>query len=136
MNGKSYLIDTNIFLEILLNQQNADDCENFLNRIRKNKNSFYISSFTLHSIEVIMTRNKQELALNDFLLFIEKSRIIRVETSTSDEINVLKIMQDLKLDFDDSIQVLLCNKLNLEIISYDKHFDKTLIKRFEPSSLK
>ncbi|PIN90591.1 VapC toxin family PIN domain ribonuclease [Candidatus Pacearchaeota archaeon CG10_big_fil_rev_8_21_14_0_10_32_14] len=135
MSGEGYLIDTNIFLEILLNQQYANDCEKLLKKISKSKDSFYVSSFTLHSIEVIMTRNKQEIALVDFLLFFDKSKIIRIDTSTSDEQYACKIMNESKLDFDDSIQLSLCKKSNLTIVSYDKHFDKTSIKRIEPSGL-
>ena len=33
----NYLIDTNIFLEILLNQEKADECEKLLNNIKKSR---------------------------------------------------------------------------------------------------
>ena len=135
MNGENYLIDTNIFLEILLNQEKADECEKLLNNIKKSRHSFYISSFTSHSIEVIMTRNKQENALRDFLLFINKSKIIRIDSIVQDELDALKNMGEFNLDFDDSIQLTLCMKYNLSIISYDKHFDKTLVKRIEPHNM-
>ncbi len=82
-----------------------------------------------------MTRNKQENALIDFLAFIEKSKIVRIETSTSEELNALKLIDEFNLDFDDSIQLTLCMKYNLSIISYDKHFDKTLVKRIEPPNI-
>ncbi len=80
-----YLIDTNIFLEILLEQEKADECENFLNNIDKSNESFHASSFAIHSIEVIMTRNKENKALEDFLLYLLGSKIIRIESTTKDE---------------------------------------------------
>ena len=135
MNGENFLIDTNIFLEILLNQEKADECENLLKNISKKKSIFYVSSFSIHSIEVIMTRNKKDIALAEFLSFIEKSKIIRIESITSDEINALDNMKEIKLDFDDALQLTLCKKHNLTLVSYDKHFDKTDITRTEPSSL-
>lgn len=45
-------------------------------------------------------------------------------------------MKEYKLDFDDALHYYLCTRYNLKIISYDKHFDKTPIKRIEPSDLK
>jgi len=53
------LIDTNIILEILLQQEKSSFCKEFIiNNIDKIK----ISDFTLHSIGVILFRqNKEEL---------------------------------------------------------------------------
>jgi len=129
-----YLIDTNIFLEILLEQDKADQCENLLKDIKKSKHNFYVSSFTIHSIEVIMARNKKIKQLSDFLSFLIKSNIQRIDTNTKDELNVLNVMGKSNLDFDDAIQLYLCQKNNLKIISYDQHFDQTQISRIEPDS--
>ncbi|MBX2964119.1 MAG: hypothetical protein KF687_16530 [Cyclobacteriaceae bacterium] len=46
-----YLADTNIFLEILLGQQNSSLCKEFLTDI---KNEIFISDFSLHTIGVIL----------------------------------------------------------------------------------
>jgi uncharacterized protein len=46
-----YLIDTNIFLEILLSQKQKDICKEFL---VSNIEQIYISDFSLHSIGVIL----------------------------------------------------------------------------------
>lgn len=130
-----YLIDTNIFLEVLLEQEQSNQCEALLHKISKSKVLFYVSSFTLHSIEVSMVRYNKSRELMEFLSDINASKIIRLETNTADELQVLEIMGRLKLDFDDSLQYYLCEKNELEIISYDKHFDKTPIKRLEPSDI-
>jgi len=135
MNGENCLIDTNIFLEILLNQKNADECEVLLKKINKDESSFYVSSFALHSIEVIMMRNNKGEDLASFLSFIARSKIIRIETTISDELDALKNMKKFQLDFDDALQLSLCKKYSLVIISYDKHFDKTPTKRIEPSQV-
>ena len=129
-----YLIDTNIFLEILLEQAESKECELFISKAIQNGN-FYVSSFTLHSIEVIMLRNGKIDELFEFLSDINESKIIRIETNTKDELNVLNSMKKFKLDFDDSLQFYLCEKNNLKIISFDKHFDKTTIKRLEPKDV-
>ena len=40
----------------------------------------------------------------------------RIETSTADELNAVKIIDKLKLDIDDALQVSICEKYNLKII--------------------
>lgn len=130
-----YLIDTNIFLEILLEQEKAGECENFLENVEKSKESFYVSSFSIHSIEVILARKKQNQAISEFLSFLLNSRIMRIESTTKDELFVLEIAREKNLDLDDALQLYICQKHKLRIISYDKHFDKTSIERLEPSDI-
>jgi len=130
-----YLIDTNISLEILLEQEKADECEELLKEIRGSRKLFYLSFFTIHSIEIIMTRNNQCEALSAFLYFLKKSKITRLETDMDDDLNIIQIMKEFNLDFDDAVQLYLCQKHNLKIISYDQHFDKTSIERIEPKDI-
>ena len=77
-----YLLDTNIFLEILLEQEKSEECENLLKNIKNSNDLFYASSFTLHSIEVVMIRENRADLLFDFLSFILASKIIRLDTNT------------------------------------------------------
>ena len=130
-----YLIDTNIFLEVLLEQEKSKECEILINKISQGDIVFYVSSFTLHSIEVIMIKNNKSSELTSFLSDIIASKIIRLDTNTNDELNTLKMMKELKLDFDDTIQYYLCEKYNLKIVSYDRHFDNTHVERLEPDDL-
>ncbi len=129
-----YLIDTNIFLEILLEQEKSKECEALVHKAIQSS-GFYVSSFTIHSVEVIMLRNNKVNELMEFLFDINQSKIIRIELHTQDELNALNSMKILKLDFDDSLQFYLCEKLKLDIISFDGHFDKTSIKRLEPKDI-
>ena len=50
------LVDTNVFLEILLNQAGRKKCEAFL---QGEKGAAWISDFTLHSIGVLLFRQKR-----------------------------------------------------------------------------
>lgn len=59
-----YLVDTNIFLEILLNQKKQDACRKFL---ETNVGNLHISDFSLHSIGVILFRNNKEEIFKKFL---------------------------------------------------------------------
>ncbi len=59
-----YLLDTNIFLEILLDQEKSAVCKEFLNR---NYDKIFLSDFSLHSIGVILFRYKKKEIFNKFI---------------------------------------------------------------------
>ena len=52
----NYLVDTDIFLENLFNQSGRKKCETFL---QGEKGVAWISDFTLHSIGVLLFRQKR-----------------------------------------------------------------------------
>jgi len=62
-----YLVDTNIFLEVLLLQDRKEECENFLDLIRRGKKTGVVTDFTIHSIIVIMYNLKRLKELKIFL---------------------------------------------------------------------
>lgn len=62
---EKYLTDTNIFLEILLQQEKKEACKQYLN---KNIGRLYISDFSLHSIGVILFKLEKNA---DFKLFVD-----------------------------------------------------------------
>jgi len=53
------LVDTNIFLEILLGQPNKERCKEFL---QENSGQCSLSDFSLHSIGVIAFRGRRPQA--------------------------------------------------------------------------
>jgi len=61
-----FLIDTNVLVEVLLEQNQAEEARAFLNL--KGKHELFLSDFSLHSLGVILFRNKQREAFNQFLL--------------------------------------------------------------------
>ena len=62
-----YLVDTNIFLEVLLLQDGKEECENFLDLIRSGKKTGVVTDFTIHSIIVIMYNLNKLKELKIFL---------------------------------------------------------------------
>ena len=58
-----FLADTNIFLEVLLAGNKAEACKAFL---AQNYGKIHISDFSLHSIGVILFRQRQELVFRAF----------------------------------------------------------------------
>ena len=130
------LIDANIFLEVLLEQEKSENCKAFLRRVLEGNISAIVSSFTIDSIILSMTRNnikKEKIRL--FLLSLSKYKGLRVyQVSIKDRINSLDLMSKYNLDYEDAL--ILQSAISLKftkIISFDKHFDKvSLIERKEP----
>ncbi len=118
------LIDTNIFLEYLLNNEKAERCEKIIfNEIDKGT-EIIITRFTLYSIEIIMTENQLVKELDDFLNSIKLlSNIKIIDTNLEEDINIIEIIHETGLDFDDALQYLIAKNYNADIVSYDKHFD-------------
>lgn len=62
-----FLVDTNIWLEELLEQDRSKEVSDFLSRIPSDQ--LYISDFSYHSIGVIFSRLKK---MNVFTVFTEE----------------------------------------------------------------
>ena len=115
-----FLVDTNIFLEILLTQEKQDACRKFL---EENVGSLFISDFSLHSIGVILFRNNREEVFKKFLKDIIPNLEITTLPKTSYE-DLAEIKKKLGLDFDDAYQYQVARKRNLKIVTMDKDFKK------------
>ena len=48
------LIDTNIFLELLLGQEKADECQKFLEMVSEGELEAVATKFSVHAIEEIL----------------------------------------------------------------------------------
>lgn len=59
-----YLVDTNIFLEILLQQKRSQDCKDFLHN---NTGELNLTDFSIHSIGVILFRENEDNLFSKFL---------------------------------------------------------------------
>ncbi len=51
-----YLIDTNIFLEVMLSRGRKEYCKELLRRLRDGREEGIVTDFTIHSIIVIMDK--------------------------------------------------------------------------------
>ncbi len=115
-----YLVDTNIFLEILLTQEKQDVCRKFL---EANVGSLHISDFSLHSIGVILFRNNREDIFKRFL----KDIIPNLEITTLPKMSyedLAEVKKKLGLDFDDAYQYQVARERDLKIVTMDKDFKK------------
>lgn len=127
-----FLVDTNVWLELLLEQEKAGEVRQFLQA--KEARLLAITDFSLYSIGVILTRLKKDTLFEDFLSdTIEDSGVGRIRLDSADLKELLGVRQQFQLDFDDAYQYVAARKYNLTLVSFDSDFDRTERGRNLPS---
>ena len=115
-----FLIDTNIFLEILLNQDKKDKCKNFLGNNIGNLN---ITDFSLHSIGIILFRYDKEDIFQEFIQdIIPYIKLLSLPINLYNELS--KYRKNLKFDFDDIYQYCIAKHYGLKVVTMDNDFEK------------
>ena len=129
-----YLVDTNVWLERLLNQEKSDEAGRFLEAI--SARDLFVTDFTFHSICLILTRLKRNKALLDFVedVFVDGAVNV-VSMKPSDTQALIDNMDKYSLDFDDAYQYVSAEQSGLTIISFDGDFDKTEKGRKTPAEI-
>jgi predicted nucleic acid-binding protein len=128
------LLDTNIFLEVLLEQSRADDAKTLLSKT--DTHDFFISDFSLHSIGVILLKRNKADAFRKFLSDMVRRRAPLSRRSKPVKWKPLQItLRPFNLDFDDAYQYALADKYDLTIVSFDSDFDRTTRGRSQPSTI-
>lgn len=95
-----------------------------------------ISEFSLYSIGVILTRRNKDDDFRDFVSdTIQDSGVGRVRLDVEDYARLLEVRKQFALDFDDAYQYTAAERNNLELISFDHDFDRTLRGRKTPDQI-
>lgn len=116
----AFLFDTNVFLEILLDQEKKEVCKKLLN---ENIGSIYLSDFSLHSIGVILLKQKKLKIFDQFLRdILPHSTILSLPKEKYSEIT--SVASKYKLDFDDTYQSLIAIEFEIGIKTMDKDFTR------------
>ena len=129
-----YLVDTNIWLERLLEQTKYKDVEIFLNKF--SSDSLFVTDFSFHSICLIMIKLGEAKSLLKFVknVFIDAG-VNLIHLLPEDIVRIVQITKEFKLDFDDAYQYVSAEKYNLTIVSFDSDFDKTPKGRKTPAEI-
>ncbi|WP_456477928.1 type II toxin-antitoxin system VapC family toxin [Geoglobus ahangari] len=115
-----FLVDTNIFLEILLSQNKKEDCKRFLD---ENTGDLNITDFSLHSIGVILFRYGKEEVFKKFVEdIILNTKLISLPLELYED--VINARKSLNLDFDDAYQYSVAKHYGLKIVTMDRDFEK------------
>jgi len=129
-----YLLDTNIILELLLDQNRADEVEQFLQTVEPRR--LHISEFSLYSFGILLTRRGMQetfLQMTNDLLIAGGIQILRLEIE--DMATVVATSRQFNLDFDDAYQYVVAQRYGLTIVSFDTDFDRTELGRSTPADL-
>jgi predicted nucleic acid-binding protein len=127
-----FLIDTNVWLELLLEQENSNQVRVFLDSV--DADQLAISEFSIYSIAIILTRLKKDEVFQDFLSdTIEDSGIKVLRLDAAGLKQALAFGREFHLDFDDAYQYAAASQHDLVLISFDSDFDKTKLGRKIPS---
>ena len=130
MENLVFLIDSNVFLEGLLEQDQSIKVQSFLEKT--DIENLYITNFSLHSIGILLTRIKKTKLFLDFISEVILNKIKVISIDPEDFNKIVENVEKFSLDFDDAYQYTIAKIYNLQIVSFDKDFDKTDLKRIEP----
>src|SRR6266403_498316 len=98
-----YLVDTNVWLERLLNQAKSDGVGKFLSVVSSHE--LYVTDFAFHSICVILTRLARTKVLLDFVQDVFVDGEVNLVSIKPTDIQLLVDAVDThKFDFDDAYQ--------------------------------
>jgi len=119
-----YLVDTNVWLERLLDQDRSEEVGQFLSRTAADQ--LLMSDFTLHSIGVILNRLGQRSVLPRFVedLFVQGS-VMLVSVRPEAMQRLVEVMDQYNLDFDDAYQYVAAEANDAQLVSFDTDFDRT-----------
>jgi uncharacterized protein len=114
------LLDTNIFLEVLLGQERAADCAVYL---QDESTKRYLSEFSLHSIGVVLFKLKKH---KTFEMFLEEVLphvgVLRLDAANYAQL--AQVSQEIGLDFDDAMQYVVAKTYGLSLATLDRDFKK------------
>lgn len=119
-----YLLDTNIFLEILLHREKSKAAKNLF--IANLSSDLFITDFSLHSLGVFLfQRNRHETYIRFVKDVIIETEINVIGLDPEEVLALAEISKRFHLDFDDSYQYAVAQKYGLQILSFDADFDRT-----------
>jgi predicted nucleic acid-binding protein len=126
-----FLVDTNIWLELLLGQEKSEIVSLFLEQV--SLDDLFVSDFAIHSIGVILSKKKKADVFSEFLedLFVN-GQITQLSLNPVELHQVAANILEFKLDFDDGYQLAVSQKYDLTIVTFDKDFNAKGIRKITP----
>lgn len=119
-----YLVDTNIWLERLLEQLKSDEVALFLSSTQSS--SFFMTDFTLHSIGIILGKLARHEAFHSFVKdTLLDGDVALIHLNPENMEKIIDTQKRYGLDFDDAYQYVAAEKYDLILVSFDTDFDKT-----------
>jgi predicted nucleic acid-binding protein len=129
-----YLLDTNVWLERMLEQARSEEVRRLLDQVPSDH--LLITDFSLHSIGVILNRLNRRDEFLGFVrdLFIDGA-VALVSLEPGDMERLVAVMDRFGLDFDDAYQYVAAERYQVELVSFDGDFDGTERGRVTPEEI-
>jgi predicted nucleic acid-binding protein len=131
------LVDTNIFLELLLGRKRVPECQRLLQALSRGEMEGWSPASPSTPSRRPWAGGGGGDALTTFLRNLERSVGLYVyDSDISDETAAGLLAEKIERGFDDSLQYYVARKLGAEsVVSFDRHFDGLDVPRVEPASL-
>jgi predicted nucleic acid-binding protein len=128
------LIDTNVFLEVLLSDSRAVEARKLLDNV--GDHDLFVSDFALHSIGLLLLRRNLSQVFVHFLVdTIEGMGTVMLSLTERELLTVVDNVSAFGLDFDDAYQYSVAEKYDLTLVSFDGDFDRTPRGRQTPADM-
>jgi predicted nucleic acid-binding protein len=128
------LADANVWLELLLEQERAEEVRRLLDAVPLEE--LAVTEFSVCAIGLLLTRAKRDdlflRFVSDVLLDTSITRIALDGEALKDTVTARKRFG---LDFDDAYQYVAAEKHNLTLVSFDADFDRTDRGRKTPADI-
>lgn len=128
------LIDTSVFLEVFLNQEQAEAIRSLLSMVVKH--DMFLSDFTLHTIGVVLFRRRQYRVFQEFVqdtFGYAGFSLLRLPADDMERVTLAA--ERFHPDFDDACHYAIAQKHDLTIVSFDIDSDRTERGRKSPAQL-
>jgi len=128
------LIDTNVFLEVMLAQSKRKACIEFLNAVRAGKQKAAVTDFTIYSIMIILDGRGKLSELGRFLRSLSAYKGLTLyAASLEDKVDAVELAANGEFHVDDAVQYASARRLRAKaIVSLDRDFDNREIPRADP----
>ncbi|MCP4662686.1 MAG: type II toxin-antitoxin system VapC family toxin [bacterium] len=119
-----YLVDTNVWLERLLDQEKAGEVGTFLDEVPAGE--LLLTDFSFHSIGVALDRLEKREWLQRFTQDVLIDGAVELVSLEPQDIErLIEVMDETGLDFDDAYQYVAAEKRSADLVSFDGDFDGT-----------
>lgn len=134
-----FFIDTNIFLEVQLQDPRWKECEEFLKKVENEEVEAVTTDFIVYSIILnIESKTKSIDKIEKFIIALAGISNLKIYYPENETVkDSFRFMRKYGLDFDDALVVssMVANKVK-KLVSFDKKFDGVKeIVRIEPNQI-
>ncbi len=129
-----YLIDTNVWLERLMDGEYSEEVDRFL--LSTPGDQFHVADISWYTIASILGNLKQDEDLSRFVMdvFVDSS-VSLIHLEPQDMKHVLREMNAYSMEFDEAYIYVAADKYNLPLVSYNETYDQTPRRRKTPKQI-